>query len=51
MVNAQEQEMQEAFDAVTGLNVSSGAGGGYGIWRALWVWIVWTVWIVVRVLW
>jgi hypothetical protein len=28
MVSEQEEKMQEAFDSVTGLNVSSGAGGG-----------------------
>jgi hypothetical protein len=51
MVSEQEEKMQEAFDAVTGLNVSSGAGGcGEGMGRGKWVWVVWVAMVLMRVL-
>jgi hypothetical protein len=44
MVSEQEEKMQEAFDAVTGSDVSSGAGGGlsrgWGNGRGKGVWVV-----------
>ena len=43
MVSEQEEKMQEAFDAVTGSDVSCGAGGGlsggWGTGRGKGVWV------------
>jgi hypothetical protein len=43
MVSEQEEKMQEAFDAVTGLNETSGVGGGVRVMRGKGVWVFWVV--------
>jgi hypothetical protein len=50
MVSEQEEKMQEAFDAVTRLNVSSGARGGVKVMQGKGVWVLWVLVVVEMVL-